>query len=160
VIAILLARTESHRFAFRREDVDSVMLLPRLRAGPGDIPLIEGWLDFRGHGVPTISLAAVLDLGPEPALVSDHLILTAQSPRVAWRVRRVAGLGEVGWESLELLEHSAQPTPCYVARYQDEGETVHLLNVSGLLLREEQERVRAAQDKRQTRLQQLEAGDV
>lgn len=155
MIPLLLARTETHHFAFRREDVDSVLLLPRLQRHPGDIPLIEGWLNLRGHMVPCISLAGVLGLPPEAPRLSDHLVLTVASPRVAWRLRRVDGLGQVGWESLSMLEHSAEPTPCYVAQFQHEGHSTSLLNVTGLLLAEEQERVGRAEAKRARRLGNL-----
>lgn len=155
MISLVLAETDHHHFAFRREDVESVLLLPRLARHPGDIALIEGWLDLRGEVLPTISLAVVLGLGEEPPQLSDHLVLTSLQPRVAWRVRRVSGLGEVGWESLRLLEHSAEPTPCYVADFQHEGNSTHLINVSGLLMAEEQERLRGAEAKRAERLRQL-----
>lgn len=156
MISLLLARTESHRFAFRREDVESVLLLPALYTRPGDISLIEGWLNLQGHGVPVISLAAILGLQPEPPQLSDHLVLTVQLPRVAWRVRRVSGLGEASWEELRLLEHTAEPTPCYVAEFHHEGQQVNLLNVTGLLLAEEQQRLRQAEHKLEGRLRGLQ----
>lgn len=152
MISLVLARTELHRFAFRREDVDSVLLLPALYRRPGDIALVEGWLNLQGHGIPVISLASILGLEPEPPQLSDHLVLTVQLPRVAWRVRRVSGLGEVGWESLRLLEHSAEPTPSYVAEFDLDGEPFNLINVAGLLLAEEQQRLREAEHKLEERL--------
>lgn len=158
MISLLLARTERHHFAFRREDVESVLLLPALYQRPGDISIIEGWLNLQGHGVPVVSLAAILGLAPEPRELSDHLILTTQQPRVAWRVRRVSGLGQVGWEGLRLLEHSSEPTPCYVAEFDLDGHTVNLINVAGLLLAEEQQRLQQAEHKRELRLKELQAG--
>ncbi len=155
MIPLLLARTEAHGFAFRREDVEEVLLLPRLNQRAGDISLIEGWLSLRGQGLPVISLATLLGLGQEPSSISDHLILTRQRPRVAWRVRRVSGLAEIGWESLQLLEHAAEPKPCYVAHFEWEGETINLVNVAGLLLAEEQQRLERAEEKRQARLGDL-----
>jgi chemotaxis signal transduction protein len=123
--------------------------------------MIEGWLSLRGQSVPAISLAGVLGLGHEPPLLSDHLILTAALPRVAWRVRRVSGLGEVGWESLRMLEHAAEPTPCYVASFEMDGQFTNLINVGGLLLAEEQERLQRSTEKKVARLQELEVhGDL
>jgi chemotaxis signal transduction protein len=156
VISLLLAETQTHHFAFRREDVESVLLLPRLGQHPGDIPLIEGWLQLRGESLPVISLATALGVGEEPPRLSDRLVLTSLQPRVAWRVRQVGSLGEITWEELRLLEHSAEPTPCYVAVFQHEGHDVHLLNVSGLLMVEEQERLRQAEQRRAERLERLE----
>lgn len=158
MISLLLATTSGHDFAFRREDVETVLQLPRLRSQPGDISLIEGWLNLRGEVLPVISLAEVLDLEPQPRALSDHLVLTAERPRVAWRVQRVEGLGEVNWEGLRLLEHSADPNPRYVAQFSHQGQTVNLLNVSSLLLAEEQQRLKVAQERREERLGQLEAG--
>ena len=157
MISLLLARTESHHFAFRSEDVETVLLLPRLQRQPGDIAMIEGWFCLRGQSVPTISLAKVLGLGEEPPQLSDHLILSSRPPRVAWRVRRVSGLGEVGWESLRLLEHSAEPAPCYVASFEWEGQSTNLINVAGLLLAEELERVQQAEARKAARLLELES---
>jgi chemotaxis signal transduction protein len=156
VISLLLARTESHDFAFRSEDVETVLLLPRLQRQPGDIAMIEGWFCLRGLSVPVVSLSKVLGLGQEPPQLSDHLLLTSRLPRVAWRVRRVSGLGEVGWESLRLLEHSAEPAPCYAASFQWEGQSTNLINVAGLLLAEELERMQEAETRRAARLLELE----
>lgn len=156
----MLAETEKHRFAFRSEDVDSIFLLPRLTQRPGDIPLIEGWLKLRGDSLPVISLARVLGMDPEPPLLSDRLILTVTDPRVAWRVRHVGGLRDLSWEDLRLLEHSAEPTPCYVAAFEHDGHDVQLLNVSGLLMVEEQERLRQAEEKRLRRLGELEEAPI
>lgn len=160
MISLLLVTTSGHDFAFRREDVESVLQLPRLSRQPGDIPLIEGWLNLRGDALPVLSLADVLDLPAQPKALSDHLVITTERPRVAWRVARVEGLGEVSWESLRLLEHAADPNPRYVAQFAHQGDMVNLLNVASLLMAEEQQRLKIAQERRQGRLHALEGAQA
>lgn len=160
MIPLLYVKTEEQHFAFRNEDIQVVLQLPRLRRQAGDIPLIEGWFDYRGESFPAISLAKILGLGEEPPTISDHLLLTVELPKVAWRVRRVEGLGEVGWESLRMLEHSAEPSPCYAAFFEHAGQLIHLVNVSGLLLLEERERLQEAEKKKQTRLEELKVNNA
>ncbi len=160
MISLLLVTTSGHDFAFRREDVETVLQLPHLTRQPGDISLIEGWMNLRGEPLPVISLADVLDLPSQPVALSDHLVLTLERPRVIWRVARVEGLGEVSWESLRLMEHAADPNPRYVAQFSLDGSTtVNLLNVASLLLAEEQQRLKVAQERRESRLQELEGAE-
>lgn len=156
MISLLMARVEQHRFAFRLEDVREVLLLPQLEHRAGDMKLIEGWLRLGEEKFPTLSLAGILGLGEEPPDVSDHLVLTNSSPTVAWRVRRVEGLAQLSWEDLKLVEHTAEATPCYVAQFDpDDGPTTLLLNVSGLLMVEEKERLKCVEEKRSQRLEKL-----
>lgn len=160
MIAVLLVSTEEHALAFRREDVELVTLYPRLERRPSDIDLVEGWLRLGGTSVPTISLAKILGLAAEPPQLSDHLVLSGAGGRVAWRVRRVLELDEVRWDELSMIEHSAEPTPCYVASFERAGQTVFLLNVSGLMLAEERERLRQAAERKQARLEALKGGET
>ena len=159
MISVLLVSTDQHTFAFRREDVEVVTLLPALETRPGDIARVEGWLRLADSSLPVLSLASVLGSPLESPQLSDHLVVTTAGGRIAWRVRRVLGLDEVGWEGLAMVEHSAEPTPCYVASFEREQETVFLLNVSGLMLVEERERLREAAERKQSRLEAISGGD-
>lgn len=160
MIAVLLVSTEEYTLAFRREDVELVTLLPRLEHRPSDIALVEGWLRLGSDPVPTISLATILGLPAEPSQLSDHLVVSAAGGRVAWRVRRVLELDDVSWDELSMIEHSAEPTPCYVASFERDGQTVFLLNVSGLMLTEERERLHQAAERKQARLEALKDGET
>ncbi len=156
MIPVLLVSTDNHAFAFRREDVEVATLLPRLERRPGDIELLEGWFRLGADTIPTISLAKVLGLDPEPPKIADHLVVTSSQNRIAWRVRRVLDLQEVGWDDLRMLDHVAEPSPCYVASFEHEERPVFLLNVGALLLVEEQSRLRAAAERKNHRLSALE----
>lgn len=156
MIPVVLVSTDKHAFAFRREDVEIVTLLPQLEHRPGDIELLEGWLRLGGDVLPTISLATILGMEGETPKLADHLVVTSTQNRIAWRVRRVIGLDEVGWDDLQMLDHSAEPSACYVASFEREGRSVFLLNVSALLLVEEQARIRTAVERKNRRLEALE----
>ncbi len=156
MIPVILVSTDSHAFAFRREDVEVATLLPRLERRPGDIELLEGWFRLGADSIPSISLATVLGLEPEPPKITDHLLVTTPQSRIAWRVRRVLDLHEVGWDDLQMLDHVAEPSPYYVASFEHEGRTVFLLNVGALLLVEEQARLRAAAERKKSRIDALE----
>lgn len=156
MIPVLLVSTEEHTFAFRRADVEIVTLLPRLERRPGDMEMLEGWFRLGEEALPTMSLAGILGMKVEEPRLSDHLVVTTPQARIAWRVRRVVGLDEVGWDDLSMIEHSCEPTPCYVASFERDGQTVFLLNVSGLMLVEERERLREAAERKRQRLEALE----
>lgn len=160
MITVLLVSTEEHTLAFRREDVELVTLLPRLERRPSDIDLVEGWIRLGSDSLPAISLAQILGFPAEPPRLSDHLVVSVAGGRVAWRVRRVLELDEVSWQELDMIEHSAEPTPCYVASFERDKRAVYLLNVSGLMLAEERELLCHAAARKQARLEVLKDGDA
>lgn len=159
MIPVLLVSTEEHTFAFRREDVEVVTLLPRLERRPSDMDLLEGWFRLGAESLPTMSLARVLGMKVEKSRLSDHLVVTVSQGKMAWRVRKVIGLDDVAWNDLSMVEHSCEPTPCYVASFERDGQTVFLLNVGGLLLVEERERLRESAERKRGRLEALERAD-
>jgi purine-binding chemotaxis protein CheW len=144
-------------FAIDPGSIRRVVALPLLSRPPGTPPQLHGFLNLEGEAVPVLDLRRLFQLADEAPDVYAHLILVQRSPiPLALLVDRAIGLADADAEAFCSLSPGQTFNDCAEQAVQMANQTVHLLSVEKLLLREERGRIAALAGIEQRRLRQLE----
>ncbi len=154
--ALLLFEVAGGLFAIDPAAIRQIVPLPLLAHPPGTPLLLEGFLDLAGEAIPVLHLARLLQLAAGPPDVYAHLLVLKQPGLpLALLVDRAVGLTSAPAEAFTPLERGQTFNDCAEHLLRLGEQTVPLLSVERLLLRQERARIAALQAMEQLRLQRL-----
>jgi purine-binding chemotaxis protein CheW len=141
-------------------DVERIVPMAQLARPPGLPPLMEGVLNLAGKAVPVLRLGRLLELPAQsPGLYSMLIVLKAAAEgQIALLVDRVTGVLSVPENALVATGKEGSFNACTEATTAIEGQPVHLLSPTRILLEKERVCVSHFQSMEQRRLQDCAQG--
>ncbi len=134
MFTFVLTETADYGFAFRLEDVQEVLLLPRLVDPLSyDPPDVEGWLVLPESRHPVRSLARALKLDEEPPALSHHLVLVRDAVQTAWRVRETLEVIHQSGSDLEIISSGDRDFAPFSASFRRGNQVFRILSLEALL---------------------------
>lgn len=144
-------------FAINLESVREVLPVSLLSHPPGTPPILQGFLNLGGEAIPVLSPKRLFQLKDSPPAAYSHLIILkrAETP-LAILVDRAVGTAKTAQSSLMPVGQDHSFNDCVEHDVRIGTQTVHVLSIERLLIKEEESRIAQLHSMEQTRLHQLE----
>ena len=144
-------------FGVDLETILEVLPLPRLSLPPGTPSILHGFLNLGGRAIPVLNQRRLFQLNDLPPSVYAHLVVLkrAETP-LAILVDRAVGTAPTAHDAFMPVGRDHSFNDCIESDARIGTQTVHVLSVERLLLKEEQGRITQLHALEQERLRQLE----
>ena len=153
-VCLLVFEVDRLRCAFAASEVREILPMAALSTPPGMPELLSGLLNVGGEVIPVVAVEAIFGLAYRPCHLHSPLILLGDGEdTLALTAHRVRELAEVSANELIPLNDHNTLNDCVTAEFRMEGESVYVLSVPRLLVREERERVRSFAKEESRRLE-------
>lgn len=150
---LLLFRINQHACAIPIGGIAEIVQYAATTTLPGQPPILEGFLNLRGHALPVIRLAALFGLPQAaPALNSAIIVLRSQAGLL---VDEVEGLHSLVPGSLEPIAGGHSFNECAAGQFDFEHRRFTLLSPERILLAQEEARIAGLAKLAQDRIAQL-----
>lgn len=153
---LLIFQVAGELCAFPVEAVREILPMAALARSPGQLPILEGFLNLRGAAVPVLRLDRLFGYpAREPGLYTPLVLLGGRAP-LALLVDGVLAMEAVASESIMPVPANGSFNNCLEAEFVLDGRTVHVLSPERILLEQERRRIAEFQAAAERRLQQLD----
>ena len=120
--------------AFPLEAVREIVPMAMLSSPPGMPTGLEGFLDLRGTAIPIVRLDRLFDLREQrPGLHTPMIVLRGSGNPIGILVDSVRGIVPMTASGLLNLPESGTFRGCATARFELDGDSIHLLSPDTLL---------------------------
>jgi len=119
---------------------------------PGLPPVIAGFLNLGGFGVPVVRLDRLFGLPASPLDLSTALVVLRGTPSLALMVDEVVNVREIPPDSDMALAAGTTLNDCATGAWDDGRGLVHILSAGRLLIEEERARLEELQEQMQERI--------
>ena len=144
-------------FGVNLETIREVLPVSLLSRPPGTPSILQGFLNLGGQAIPVLSPKRLFQLNDLPPNAYSHLLILkrAEIP-LAILVDRAVGTAETAQSSLMPVGQNHSFNDCVECDVRIGTQTVHVLSIERLLIKEEESRIAQLHSMEQTRLHQLE----
>lgn len=137
--------------------VREVLPIPSLSRPPGTPSILQGFLNFGGQAIPVLNTKRLLQLNDTPPAAYSHLVvLKRPETPLAMLVDRAIGTELTAPEAFMPVGQGHSFNDCVESDVRIGTQTVHVLSVRRLLLKEEETRISQLKTLEQERLRRLE----
>lgn len=156
-VSIFIFEVAEELFGVSPEAIREVLPVSLLSRPPGTPSILQGFLNLGGQSIPVLNTKRLLQLKDSPPTAYSHLVvLKRPETPLAMLVDRAIGTELTAPEVLMPVGQGHSFNDCVESDVRIGTQTVHVLSVEKLLLKEEESRISQLHALEQERLRQLE----